>query len=72
MVSKLVSKETCDAKYTDVKNDTSEIKEDIKFIKNNHLFHIERDLNVIKTWGTVLLIIPTALSVVLMIMELMK
>ena len=48
MKDEFVSKETCNAKYDDVKSDITDIKEDIKLIKNNHLFHIENDISYIK------------------------
>jgi len=48
MKDEFVSKETCNAKYDDVKSDINDIKEDIKLIKNNHLFHIENDISYIK------------------------
>lgn len=43
-----VSKETCDARFTDITGNISDIKEDIKLIKVNHLAHIESDIGGIK------------------------
>ena len=44
MVKDFVSKDTCDARFSDVKADVNEIKENIKLIKENHLVHIEKNM----------------------------
>lgn len=30
--------------------EVSEVKSDVNTIKNNHLFHIEKDMNLLKRW----------------------
>lgn len=34
--------------FGELKDDIKDIKDDINSIKNNHLFHIERDMNTVK------------------------
>jgi len=72
MKYKTVSQDVCNARYSDLKEDINEIKDDIKNIKNNHLSHIETDIAMIKTWGAVLGIIPTIISTIILIYQFLK
>ena len=50
MVEKRVSELTCQARFGSIKEDIKEIKTSVGKIKNNHLSHIEKDINEIKAY----------------------
>lgn len=56
MVEKKVSIAMCKTISGEIKEDIKEIKVDVKGIKNNHLFHIEKDIATIMVWIKILTI----------------
>lgn len=57
MVNKKVSENFCNERHKSVNDDIYEIKEDVKIIKNNHLFYIEKAIATIMVWIKLLTII---------------
>lgn len=57
MVDKKVSEKFCNERHKSVNDDIYEIKEDVKIIKNNHLFYIEKAIATIMVWIKLLTII---------------
>jgi len=48
MSFKIVSVGVCNERHKALNDDVGEMKDDIKLIKNNHLVHLQKDLNEIK------------------------